>query len=77
MTFFCEHPALADHVLLQTSRKNMKKLQNLKQHVQRLCKDVLTPLSNVDKDIALPSEFEEDITIFVGYAMLNMSHLSL
>ena len=64
-------------MVLQTSKKNMKKLRNLKQHVQRLCKDVLTPLSNVYKDIALPSVFEEDITIFVGYAMLSMSHLPL
>ena len=75
MTFFCEHPALADHVLLQTSRKNMKKLQNLKQHVQRLCKDVLTPLSKVDRDIELPSEFEEDIKIFAKYVAFKLVSL--
>ena len=46
----------------------MKNLQKLEQHVEQLCKDVLTPLSTIDRDITLIPDFEDDIKTFVKYA---------
>ena len=55
-------------VLPQKSKKNNRKLQMLKEHIEKLCTDVLTPLCNTGKDIELPSELKDNIDTFVAYA---------
>ena len=67
MSLHYEHRALTDHVPPQTSKKNMKKLLELKLHAEKLS-EVLTPLSGIDKNIKLPSEFENAIKTFEKYA---------
>ena len=67
MSLYYEHRALTDHVPPQTSKKNMKKLLELKLHAEKLS-EVLTPLSGIDKNIKLPSEFENAIKTFEKYA---------
>ena len=52
----------------------MKKLLALKRHVEQLCEDVLTPLSDMDKDMELPSKFEDEIKTFEKYA--EFQHVS-
>ena len=46
----------------------MKKLLALKRHVEQLCEDVLTPLSDMDKDMELPSKFQDEIKTSEKYA---------
>ena len=65
MAFPYELRTLAYQVLPQTSKKNTKKLETLKQHIDQLCTGVLTPLCNADKDVELPSELEDDIGQFI------------
>ena len=68
MSLHYEHRALTDHVPPQTSKKNMKKLLELKLHVEKLSEEVLIPLSSIDKNMRLPSEFEDAIKTFEKYA---------
>ena len=74
MTFHYEHRARTDHMLSQTTKKNMKKLLALSRHVEQLCDEVLIPLSTIDEDMELPSEFENDIKTFQTYA--EFQHVS-
>ena len=73
ITVFHDYPALADPVLLQTSSANEEKIDQLKQRVDRLCNDVLIPMSSADKDIALPS----DIMDFITHVEFQRFHLHL
>ena len=68
MTSNYEYRARTDHVLSQTSKKNMEKLQNLKKRVEQLCEEVLKPLSTIDRDMELTSTFMDDIKTFGKYA---------
>ena len=67
MTFHYENPALADHVTLQTSKKNRQKLQKLAHHVERLYKEAFAPLSEA-KDLDVPSELVENINTLLRFA---------
>ena len=68
MAFPYEQETLANHALPQTSKKNDKKLETLKENIDQLCTGVLTPLCNADKAVELPSELEDSINIFIAYA---------
>ena len=46
----------------------MKKFLELKLHVEKLSEEVLIPLSGIDKNMKLPSEFEDAIKTFEKYA---------
>ena len=52
----------------QTSKKNKKKLETLKEHIDQLCTGVLTPMCKADKDLELPQELKDSIDIFIAYA---------